>query len=1090
MKTIPRNDLKFFTNEPDETLYDRFVRTLRDVQYFDVLVGYFRTSGFRRLYESLETVDKVRILVGLSVDRNAFTLLETARLDAQRGVQQGELGFASHHQVQAEFSDALVREMEASADNLDMEISARKFIEFIQSGKLELRAFRDRNMHAKVYISRFGEDDRDFGRVITGSSNFSENGLVAQREFNVELKDAPDVEYALAKFEELWAESVDISEAYIDTLRTKTWLSDNVTPFGIYLKFLYEYFKEDINIDQDVDFYLPEGFMELAYQRQAVLSAKKILEAYNGVFLADVVGLGKTFISALLLQQLPGRKLIICPPVLADYWRATLFEFGVPQCRIESLGQIDRVLREGAARYDYVLIDEAHRFRNEATQSFETLHKICAGKKVILVSATPLNNKLGDILALLKLFQPAKKSSIPGVKNLQSFFDKLRLALEATRKSVDGDRSDPVYIQALNEASAQVRSKVLNHVMVRRTRTEIKNYFSEDLEGQGLSFPELAAPERIVYQFDEATGQVFDDTIALLKEFQYARYAPLLYLKHEVGVLEQQSQHNVRGFMKGVLVKRLESSFYAFKKTVRRFTESYERFIGMFRSGAVYISKKFDVYDLLESDDEARLIELAEHGEVQSYAAGDFEDDFLVSLNNDLLVLRSIERMWQRVETDPKLEQFLHEVTHHPLLKGQKLIVFTESKETGEYLYTHLEEAMPGKAFFYASQGGIHRGVSHGVTVARDLIKANFDPNQREQKDDIRVLVTTDVLAEGINLHRSNVVINYDLPWNPTRVLQRVGRINRVGAAHETAYVFNFFPTDQSDAHLGLEGNIKAKIQAFHDTLGEDAKYLTDDEEVTTHALFGDRLYQTLTSKESLEQEEDERSELQYLQLLRDVRDKEPELFERVKRLPKKARSAKRLPNRPLGVEGADRDALITFFRRGRLKKFFLSDGASDYELEFFQAAELFACKPDEPRRKIPPAYYDLLAKNDDAFRLTLTEDLPEPKSGAKGGGGHSSENKLRTMLKSREVTRFKGFTDDDEVYLGEVRQALEAGTVAKNTTKTVMSDLKAAGYQPLTILNVLKQHIGESTFVRTAQDDTESVPREVILSEYLVGNE
>ena len=361
---------------------------------------------------------------------------------------------------------------------------------------------------------------------------------------------------------------------------------------------MYEYFKEDINIDQDVDFYLPEGFMELAYQRQAVLSAKKILEAYNGVFLADVVGLGKTFISALLLQQLPGRKLIICPPVLADYWRATLFEFGVPQCRIESLGQIDRVLREGADRYDYVLIDEAHRFRNEATQSFETLHKICAGKKVILVSATPLNNKLEDILALLKLFQPAKKSSIPGVKNLQSFFDKLRLTLEATRKSVDGDRSDPIYIQALNEASAQVRREVLNHIMVRRTRTEIKNYFSEDLEGQGLSFPKLAAPERIVYQFDEATGQVFDDTIALLKEFQYARYAPLLYLKHEVGILEQQSQHNVRGFMKGVLVKRLESSFYAFKKTVRRFIESYERFIDMFRSGTVYISKKFDVYDL------------------------------------------------------------------------------------------------------------------------------------------------------------------------------------------------------------------------------------------------------------------------------------------------------------------------------------------------------------------------------------------------------------------------------------------------------------------------------------------------------------
>ena len=621
----------------------------------------------------------------------------------------------------------------------------------------------------------------------------------------------------------------------------------------------------------------------------------------------------------------------------------------------------------------------------------------------------------------------------------------------------------------------------MNHVMVRRTRTEIKNYFSEDLEAQGLSFPELAAPERIVYTFDETTGRTFDDTIALLKEFQYARYVPLLHLKLEVSGQAQQAQYNVRGFMKGVLVKRLESSFYAFKKTVRRFIESYETFIQMFRSGAVYISKKFDVYDLLDNDNEARLLELAEHGEVQSYAAGDFEDDFLVSLNNDLLVLRSIEKMWQRVERDPKLEQFLHELTHHPLLKGQKLIVFTESKETGEYLYTHLEEVMPGKALFYSSQGGVHRGTNHGVNVARDLIKANFDPNQREQKDDVRVLVTTDVLAEGINLHRANVVINYDLPWNPTRVLQRVGRINRVGTAHETAYVFNFFPTDQSDEHLGLEGNIKAKIQAFHDTLGEDAKYLTDDEEVTTHALFGDKLYQTLTSQESLEQEEEERSELQYLQLLRDIRDNQPNLFERVKRLPKKARSAR---TRPLKT---DKDALLTFFRRGRLKKFFLTDGAQHRELEFFDAAALFACKPDEPRRTIPPTYYDLLAKNDDAFRLTLTEDLPEP---SKGGGGHSSERKLITMLKSREVTRFKGFTDDDEAYLREVKNALEAGTVAKNTIKTIMSDLKSEGFQPLTILHVLKRHIGESAFVRANQADADSVPREVILSEYLVGDE
>ena len=404
MPSVSQTDLKFFTNEPDETLYDRFVGTLKDAQYFDVLVGYFRTSGFRRLYRSLENVEKIRILVGLNVDAKAYRTIERLRAG-------GRLYFESHERTRETFSRNLTAEMDTSEDTYEVEEAAKKFVEFLESGRLELRAYPSRDLHAKVYISRFGPHDRDYGRVITGSSNFSENGLVAQREFNVELKDRPDVAFALGRFEALWAEGVDLSEAYVDTLRTKMWLSDRITPFEVYLKFLYKYFKEDINIDEEADFNLPPGFMDLAYQRQAVLSAKKVLEAYGGVFLADVVGLGKTFISALLPQQLPGRKLIVCPPVLMNYWRETLNQFYVPGFEVVSLGKLREVRERGADKYRVVLIDEAHRFRNELTQGYEDLHAICRGKQVILVSATPLNNKLADILAQLKLFQPGRKST-------------------------------------------------------------------------------------------------------------------------------------------------------------------------------------------------------------------------------------------------------------------------------------------------------------------------------------------------------------------------------------------------------------------------------------------------------------------------------------------------------------------------------------------------------------------------------------------------------------------------------------------------------------------------------------------------------
>ncbi len=361
-------------------------KTLTHVRHFDVLVGYFRTSDFYQLCEFLESIDKIRILVGLNVDRRAYEIIESVR-------SGGEFDFESHSRTKRIFSEQTASEMDVSEDSYEAEIGIKKFIGFLtadclnkeqdiaNSGngkKMELRAYPSENIHAKVYISRFKEGELDYGRVITGSSNFSESGLVANREFNVELKERVDVEFALKQFESLWKDGLDISQEYVDTVQNKTWLNDTITPYHLYLKMLYEYLKEDINVDEEIDLYLPEGYMKLKYQKQAVVSARKILDAYNGVFLADVVGLGKTYISALLAQQLPGAKLIICPPVLKDYWEETFFEFGIQKFRVESLGKLDQVIKDGADKYDYIFIDEAHRFRNEYTQSFESIHHVLA----------------------------------------------------------------------------------------------------------------------------------------------------------------------------------------------------------------------------------------------------------------------------------------------------------------------------------------------------------------------------------------------------------------------------------------------------------------------------------------------------------------------------------------------------------------------------------------------------------------------------------------------------------------------------------------------------------------------------------------
>jgi hypothetical protein len=517
----------------------------------------------------------------------------------------------------------------------------------------------------------------------------------------------------------------------------------------------------------------------------------------------------------------------------------------------------------------------------------------------------------------------------------------------------------------------------------------------------------------------------------------------------------------------------------------------------MVEQGTVLISKELDVYDLLERDDPEELLALIEQDRVQTYLATDFNDDFLQNLRSDLILLQDIQTLWHRLEDDPKLNQFVADLQHHPHLKDQQLVIFTESKETGDHLYATLEGVFPYQVMFYASGGGVYNpsgeSVRHNPSTAKDLIQKNFDPKHPEQENRIRILITTDVLSEGINLHRANVVVNYDLPWNPTRVLQRVGRVNRVGTVHEKVYIFNCFPTAQSEEQLGLEENIVAKIQAFHDTLGEDAKYLSEEEEVTTHELFGDRLYRTLNRRESYDQdpEGEERSELEYLQLLRQIRDQQPHLFEKIKKLPRKARTAQRIkpltpsPSPILG-EGGQEGQLLTFFRQGALKKFFLSDGTITQEIDFFQAVDGLACEPDQPKLPIPKRYYALLQQNKDAF--VALEQMPD-LAPALGRGGSTYDKFVIQCLKAKDIRRFRGFTDEDEAFLKAVRLAFEEGRIPKATAKKVQQALKPIAGEPLKLLNALKRTV-PTALLANPDEPTPIHPwgqnREVVLSEYL----
>jgi superfamily II DNA or RNA helicase len=1069
-------DTRFFTNEGGLTLLERFKATLRDAKYFDVLVGYFRLSGFYQLCDSFEGIDKVRILVGLSLDKEAYDEIMSHR-------ENGSMDFESEKRTKSRYEADVIREIEAvSENNEEVQFGINKFIEFLNARKLEIRAFPSHNIHAKVYISRYNENIShiQYGSVITGSSNFSEAGLVAQREFNVELKDRHDVDFALAQFEELWKEGVDVSADFVDFIIDKTWLNDKITPYELYLKCVYEYLEEDINLEDNFEPFLPKGYMELRYQTQAATNAKKILETHNGVFLSDVVGLGKTFITALLLQQLQGRILVVCPPVLQEYWKESLRDFGVRNFEVQSLGKLESILRKDTSKYRYVVVDEAHRFRNENTQSYAQLLDICRGKKVILVTATPLNNTVDDIFAQLKLFQIPKASTIPGISDLEKFFNKLKKTLKEAKPKVSDTESfnNDEYTKAIQLVSEEIRDKILRFVMIRRTRRDVKTYFKDDLSNQDIIFPEIADPGRMIYQLDDKLEVVFKQTVELLRSFNYTRYVPLLYYKGELTEFQRQQQRNLGGFMKGLLVKRLESSFYAFQKSIGRFIDQYERFLDMFNKGTVYVSKKVNVFDLLDADDIATLEQLVEDDKADKYDAANFRDEYKDLLEQDIQILKKIRDIWQPIHEDPKIDALIHHLKTDKKIAGRKVVLFTESKETGDYLFEKLFHKLQKKVMFYSSHGGRYEDLKtkHNHTLSRDAVTNNFDPKAEKPSDDIQILIATDVLAEGINLHRSNVLINYDLPWNPTRVLQRVGRVNRLGSEHSNIHIFNFFPTTQADMHLGLEANITNKLQMFHYIMGEDAKYLSDGEIVGSQELFS-----TLNNKKIYTGEEDgENSELKYLTMMREIRDTDPALFDKIKKLPKQARS---------GMKGKkEENQMITFFRLGNLKKFYLYEERQSQEINFFDAMKMIECKPDVVRLPVPANYFNMLNVNRSKFLQDTTENSEMPMK----KGGKSNADFLERLLKDPALRNYKKFTASDEEFITNVRMMLISGVIAKKTVQLIKQELDRVALtenrlEPMKILYVLRTYIKPVDMGPAMGRVASYLKREVILSEYFL---
>lgn len=937
---------KFFTNEINNTLLQKIegIFAHRNIHFFDALVGYFRASGYFQIRPFIEKSAQIRILVGINIDKLVA--------DAQ---EKGLLFDPNSEKSQEDFFKEVKKNIQEAEYDKTVEAGMLQMIEDVATQKVLLRVHPRQNIHAKIYIFREQiKHDHGYGAVITGSSNLTDAGLSRNFEFNVELREDADIQFATETFDKLWSESVPVAQDFIEKLKTETFLNDQFTPYEVYLKFLAEYFGKSIDFDPNSVSDLPKGFKKLNYQADAVSDGYNKMMKHGGFFLADVVGLGKTVVGALIAKKFyfsndfPSHRsstLIISPPALVENWQETLDKFRLEGFDIITNGSLHKV--KNPEKYDLIIVDEAHKFRSDAADMYDRLQKLCktptrhslpdgsrATKKVILISATPLNNAPQDIANLIYLFQDAKNSTLE-TSNLQHFFRKKIDAFQKLKKDPDHEKIR----KEVKTIYDEIRNKVIEPLIVRRTRTDLKDndFYKKDLEEQGIIFPDVQKPEKIFYFLDDELDKLYDRTMLDLghptEGLTYNRYRAIQFLtppKKSKYKNADLISGQLAKIMRVLLVKRIDSSFHAFTQSLRRFKEATDAMVKMFDTGTIYIAPNLPVSEYINDDREDELIALiaelsATDPSIEICVPDDFQDGFLDGLRHDQRILIELLAAWQKVTADPKLDEFARYLTTRLLNKTinreGKLVVFSESKETTTYLKTEL-----GKRGF----DKILCVDSHNRRDLMPTVLANFDANFKgEKKDDFDIVISTEVLAEGINLHRANVIVNYDTPWNTTRLMQRIGRVNRIGSLAAQIHIFNFFPTAKVDKDIELEKKAMMKLTAFHAALGEDSGIYSPDEEFTTFGLFDKDL------------DEDRDEKLTYLFEIRKIKEEQPEFFKKIKNMPLRARVGRK--------HKIMRGATLTFVRSQHRDAFYYvrEDGSLE-EFTFLEAVREFHAKPSE----------------------------------------------------------------------------------------------------------------------------------------------
>src|SRR5574344_1087702 len=833
----------------------------------------------------------------------------------------------------------------------------------IADGRLQMRIHASKNLHAKFYLCLpTNHNENSDGWVIMGSSNISDSGLgltqPTRYELNVSMKDYDDVNYCHEEFKQLWEEGVPLTIEDIEDNKKKTYLGYQPTPYELFIKVLIDAFGDQV--EDDFTIQLPDGVKDLKYQKDAVIQGYQMLLDHNGCFLADVVGLGKTMIATMIAKryiEANGRNtniLVIYPPALEDNWKETFKLFGIKKhAQFVSNGSLKKVI-DGTDQYkdkeefDLIIVDEAHSFRSDNSNKYDELQRICKSpcantgllrssqKRIMLLSATPLNNRPEELLNQLLLFQNSQSCTIDGIPNLKAFFtpfimDYRKLMKERETRNVTDD-VDKLY--------DDIRKKVIDKVTVRRTRNNILNDddYRNDIKEQSIVFPNILPPVPLEYKMSADTSKRFFETLATLSDkespehLEYARYRAIEFLKPELRNKFGNAVHvaqTLAGIYRVHMVKRLESSFYAFKKSLSTLLRITEDMIRMFDEDKIVIAPELNVKDLMMKDME--LDEIIEFALSKGYNESDFlfkaeyfDPSFLELLKNDVKLLKFLNADWAQQYDDPKFDEFKLHIMPDFLNKDNnpegKFVLFSESVDTLTYLYERLTKDLHRKDVLMVT--------AKNRNAMKDRIKQNFDANDDTDSHQYNIIITSDVLAEGVNLHRANVIVNYDSPWNATRLMQRIGRVNRIGSVAPNIYNYMFYPSQQGDKEIQLYRNALVKLQGFHSAYGEDAQIYSREEIVKEFQLFDSTVRDVVDRK------------IELLRELRQLYNNNREWYHKIKALPLKSRVIRDISQH--------QGKTIVFVSSNVKTEFYLTDSKEVKVIDLLNAVNYLRAKPEE----------------------------------------------------------------------------------------------------------------------------------------------